>query len=333
VTFTGFSSSPPADAPSFDFNSSAGGLSGGTPRLAINFADGRGELRPLELVPGVWTHEDGATDWDTYGGSCGFRSGVTYADVVACHAGSSVYHVWILNDSRWLYPDGNRVLIDNIKYGDDTVFQQDVDTLSTPLPQAPVEDKVSVDPEGAVTVSLPKGTGTGTGTGAFVPLEQAAALPAGSVVNATDGSAELSTVPGLSGRSQSAEFSDGVFKIVNVAPTGTGLTQVRLQGDVPTPCPSGSARAATAARRLLSDVRRHRRRHRLRAAGAAAQQGGFRVLGAYSTATARSARWETVDRCDGTLTRVFRGRVEVRDPRAKGTIVVRAAQRHLAPAT
>jgi hypothetical protein len=46
----------------------------------------------------------------------------------------------------------------------------------------------------------------------------------------------------------------------------------------------------------------------------------------------RGTRWTTVDRCDGTLTRVSRGRVAVRDFRRKRTIVVRAGKSYLARA-
>jgi hypothetical protein len=42
--------------------------------------------------------------------------------------------------------------------------------------------------------------------------------------------------------------------------------------------------------------------------------------------------WLTADRCDGTLTRVTRGRVAVRDFRRKRTVVVRAGKSYLARA-
>jgi hypothetical protein len=42
--------------------------------------------------------------------------------------------------------------------------------------------------------------------------------------------------------------------------------------------------------------------------------------------------WGTSDRCDGTLTKVSRGRVAVRDFRRKRTITVRRGKRYLARA-
>jgi hypothetical protein len=330
VRFTGFSSSPPTLPPSFDFYSSAGGPSGGAPRMTIVFGDGSGELRPLAITAGTWTHQDGSTDWDSYGGSCGYRTTLSYAELLACHPGSAVIGVWVLNDGGWLHPGGYQVLIDSVSYGGELVFQQDVDVLNKPPEPTPIEDKVNAKPEGDVLVSLPPGTGTG----AFVPLEQATTLPVGTVVDASSGSVALSSAPDLSGPVQSGRFFDGLFKIVAVTQTSTrpGLTDVRLEGQLPAACPKGSARAATLARRLWSDVRRRHHHRHLRASALGQQPGGFRVRAAHSTATAWSARWETIDRCDGTLTNVSRGRVFVRDPRHNRTIVVKAPHRYLASA-
>jgi hypothetical protein len=58
-------------------------------------------------------------------------------------------------------------------------------------------------------------------------------------------------------------------------------------------------------------------------------RGSFRTRGALATATARSARWLTEDRCNGTLVRVARGLVRVRDLARGGTVAVRAGGRVL----
>jgi hypothetical protein len=49
-------------------------------------------------------------------------------------------------------------------------------------------------------------------------------------------------------------------------------------------------------------------------------RGRFRTRGRHSAATVRDTVWSTIDRCDGTLTKVTRGRVAVRDFRRKRTI-------------
>ena len=46
----------------------------------------------------------------------------------------------------------------------------------------------------------------------------------------------------------------------------------------------------------------------------------------------RGTSWWTEDRCDGTLTKVQRGKVAVRDFRLHKTIIVRRGQRYLARA-
>jgi hypothetical protein len=69
-------------------------------------------------------------------------------------------------------------------------------------------------------------------------------------------------------------------------------------------------------------------RRRLRANA----RGRFRSRGRYSAATVRGTIWLTEDRCDGTLTKVTRGRVAVRDFRRKRTVIVRAGKRYLARA-
>ena len=46
----------------------------------------------------------------------------------------------------------------------------------------------------------------------------------------------------------------------------------------------------------------------------------------------RGTKWLTVDRCDGTLTKVTRGRVAVRDFRRKKTVLVKRGKSYLAKA-
>ena len=62
-------------------------------------------------------------------------------------------------------------------------------------------------------------------------------------------------------------------------------------------------------------------------------RGRFRTSGRNSSATVRGTIWEVIDRCDGTLTRVRRGRVVVRDFRRQRTVIVRAGKSYLARAT
>jgi hypothetical protein len=61
-------------------------------------------------------------------------------------------------------------------------------------------------------------------------------------------------------------------------------------------------------------------------------RGRFRTRGRYSAATVRGTIWDTIDRCDGTLTKVTRGVVVVRDLRKRRNITVRAGKSYLARA-
>ena len=53
-------------------------------------------------------------------------------------------------------------------------------------------------------------------------------------------------------------------------------------------------------------------------------KGKFRTNGKYSAATVRGTIWLVQDRCEGTLTKVRRGTVAVRDFKRKKTVTVKA---------
>jgi len=59
-------------------------------------------------------------------------------------------------------------------------------------------------------------------------------------------------------------------------------------------------------------------------------KGRFRTKGRYSAGTVRGTYWVTIDRCDGTLTRVFRGVVSVHDLVLHTYVKVRAGHSYLA---
>ena len=58
--------------------------------------------------------------------------------------------------------------------------------------------------------------------------------------------------------------------------------------------------------------------------------GGFRTEGRFSAATVRGTEWATTEQCNGTLTRVQQGVVDVKDFRTGQTIAVSAGQTFLA---
>ena len=117
-----------------------------------------------------------------------------------------------------------------------------------------------------------------------------------------------------------AVFSGGRFS-VSQPRSRRAVTELRLQGGNFRRC-GQRARAGAVAVPGANPIRR------LRGSG----RGNYRTRGRRSSATVRGTEWEVVDRCDGTLTEVFRGEVEVFDFGRKRTITLRAGQRYLARA-
>jgi hypothetical protein len=177
---------------------------------------------------------------------------------------------------------------------------------------------------GTVLVKLPAGSKAALvkGTG-FVPLTQARSLPVGTILDTTAGTARITTAVNAAGQTQSGDFGAGVFKVLQNR-RQKGLTQLNLMlaAKATSACPRiGKARTAAAKKLLPASVI---------ALLHANVKGRFRTHGRYSSATVRGTMWDTVERCDGTLTRVSRGAVSVQDLRHRRTVLVRAGQSYLA---
>jgi ferric-dicitrate binding protein FerR (iron transport regulator) len=93
-----------------------------------------------------------------------------------------------------------------------------------------------------------------------------------------------------------------------------------LKGSSFSKCRAGGKQASAAL------TRRQIRRLRANA------NGNFRTNGRNSSATVRGTIWDVTDRCDGTLTKVRRGRVVVRDFRRKRNIILTKGKSYLARA-
>jgi len=311
--FTGVPAEPPAEPPSFFFKVSTTGASGGSVRLLIRFSDGgNGELRPLSFQAGDWSFVNGAgPNWDTTGGSCGYQTTQTYAQVVACHPGAQVTSVEILNDSGWLYPGGFSTLVDNISYAGVTLSG----------PAAPVADATVnlTQLSGDVVVRVPQAVGgqappIGTASGSVAQIKGTLSLPLGSVIDSSDGRVKLFAV--RRNRRQVGNFSDGRFR-VRQSDDGEVLLTLRGRLDCGASA-SGAPRAEASARRR-------------RLWGSS--RGRFRTRGSYSSGSVRGTKWLTVDRCDGTLTVVREGVVQVHDYGTGDRVLVPAGQSYFAQAT
>ncbi|HEX5899502.1 MAG TPA: hypothetical protein VFY32_08890 [Solirubrobacteraceae bacterium] len=147
-----------------------------------------------------------------------------------------------------------------------------------------------------------------------VDLKGSDVIPLGSTIDAEHGALMLSSVPRAGAAPQTAKFYEGVFKVTQ---TG-GITQLTLAQSLAS-CRAKSRSASTAAKKKPS------KRH-LWGDG----KGAFRTSGKYSSATVRGTKWLVQDSCAGTLTRVVRGNVTVRDNVKHKTVTVHAGQSYLA---
>jgi hypothetical protein len=151
------------------------------------------------------------------------------------------------------------------------------------------------------------------GASAFVELTAPTQVPVGTTFDTTAGRVTLTSAADDQGGTQHAWFYEGTFTLRQT--TGaTPITTLALAGALPQ-CGSGRA-AATAGKR--------KQRH-LWGDG----KGRFRTSGRFASATVRGTQWVVIDRCDGTLVRVVRGSVTVRDRLRNKTVIIRAGQEYL----
>jgi hypothetical protein len=146
----------------------------------------------------------------------------------------------------------------------------------------------------------------------FVPLRPGDVVPVGSVIDATKGRARI-TIKLPNGKLQSSDFYQGVFRVTQVK---SGLATMVLVGSL-----KGAARAATVLAAKAQKVLRQ-----LWASGS----GKFATKGRYAAATVRGTTWQTADRADGTLVKVTKGSVVVRDFKKKKSVVVKKGRSYLA---
>ena len=138
----------------------------------------------------------------------------------------------------------------------------------------------------------------------------------GSIIDATKGRVRITTAAG-GGKTQTAEFYDGVFKVTQTK-GNKPITDLRLVGKL-VGCSSKKASAAA----------KKRKGRRLWGSG----KGRFRTRGKRSSALVRGTIWLVEDRCnDTTFTRVRKGVVQVRDFGRKRNITVRAGRTYTARA-
>lgn len=164
------------------------------------------------------------------------------------------------------------------------------------------------------------------GNSGFIRLQAGGRVPVGSTIDTTAGVMSLTAAPAKSGTAQSGTFGGAFFKMQQSAggPAPGQATLSLLESAVDgVPSYSSKCRKATHSAKVVQMLAAH------------VTHGKFRIRGRYSTATDSTARgqkasWVTVDRCDGTLTRVESGTVSVHDGHLHKTVVLHADSQYLA---
>ena len=156
----------------------------------------------------------------------------------------------------------------------------------------------------------------------FVLLPPQTEIPVGSQLNTLFGTIRLTMAQG-GGKTNIADFYGGIFTILQ-ARRPNAVTTLRLEAGNFGICRRAArlASVGTVAAKSKKPVRR------VWGSG----KGRFATQGRYSSATVRGTRWLTQDQCNGTLTRVLQGIVQVRDFRAHKTVNVHPGQSYLAKA-
>jgi hypothetical protein len=167
----------------------------------------------------------------------------------------------------------------------------------------------------------------------FVPFTGAANIPVGSQLDTSKGRVELTSAADTGGtKTQKSQFYDGIFQVKQSVPKKKPkkakalITDLVMKGQIArSQCAplKGARAAATKKKKGPKAVL-----GKLWGNG----KGKFRTNGKYSAATVRGTIWLVEDRCDGTLTKVTRGTVSVRDFKRKKTVTVKAGHSYLARA-
>jgi hypothetical protein len=208
----------------------------------------------------------------------------------------------------------------------------DEDNLDGSLPPVPGKSVDVRVVSGEVFIKYPAGKGPRAAALGFVPLKGAANVPIGSQLDTAKGRVALTSAADTGGKkTQKADFYQGIFQVKQTVPKkkpkkpAALITDIVLKGALASQCaPLKGARSAAANKKkgpksVLGKLWGN-------------GKGKFRTAGKYSSATVRGTIWLTQDECDGTLTKVTRGTVVVRDFKRKKTVTVKAGHSYLARA-
>jgi hypothetical protein len=157
--------------------------------------------------------------------------------------------------------------------------------------------------------------------GPIRPLDGAAKVPTGTVVDARQGTIDVVTAVDSNGATQTARFWGGIFEVRQGRGAATHI--VLRHGDF-----SGCSGARAANDRTGAHAAKKRKP--IRSLWGSDHHGKYQTRGRGSVATVRGTQWLTEDYCDGTRTTVVEGEVAVRDLQRKRTVIVKAGHSYFA---
>jgi PKD repeat protein len=185
---------------------------------------------------------------------------------------------------------------------------------------------------GKVKVKLP-------GSKVYVDVSTLTEIPLGSRIDARKGNVRITVeVNKTKHKTQTVVFHDGIFVVTQTKAVKPFLVATLVGGTFAGCAPKASSSAsvarsagAAAAGGLVAFAAKAKKKRSKRSVRRlwGHGKGDFKTVGQRSSATVRGTWWLVEDRCDGTLTRVKEGRVDVRDTRLRKTIKLRAGQRFL----
>lgn len=200
------------------------------------------------------------------------------------------------------------------------------------IPPKPGETSVVQVLSGEVFVKLPTRTPLGFSglraplqAGEFVPLKGSASIPLGAEVDTRKGEVEIDAAANSfastdrRAKQQSARMKAAIFRIKQKRAKAKAAA---IATDVSLLTPPGATSRCTGRPAKGTVVR----------SISMVVKGYFRALGGASTATAKSATFNTTDRCDGTLTEVGRGSVSLAVKGQKRPVKVKAGRAYLVKA-
>ena len=150
-----------------------------------------------------------------------------------------------------------------------------------------------------------------------VPLEQDAQIRSGDTIDVRNGRIQLTTTSG------EASFFSGRFLVTQTGDSSSYTLLTLVGGDF-------SSCADRKSRKLSGSVKDPPKKQVRSLWGNGT--GKFRTKSRFSAATVRGTNWLSIDRCEGSLTVVYEGVVDVYDATLDRTVEVSAGQRYLAVA-